>query len=106
LLARIATTAQGTLKVGDPAMLFVRPEALNIAPDITPAPNRFAAMVKHEEFEGQIYNVFLEGSEGKEIKMSLVNIGTERQSAEGMNLTLEYVPEQAVVLPAGELASE
>ncbi|WP_373086244.1 ABC transporter ATP-binding protein [Sneathiella sp.] len=106
LLARIATSAKGTLKVGDPAMMFVRPEVCNIAEDPAPAHNRLTAMVKHEEFEGQIYNVFLEGSEGKEIKMSLVNIGQRRQSADGRSLTLEYVPEQAVVLPAGELASE
>ena len=106
LSARIATAAKGKLKVGDPAMMFIRPEACNIAADTAPATNRLTAMVKHEEFEGQIYNVFLEGAEGKEIKMSLVNMGQHRQSAEGNNLTLEYVPDQAVVLPAGELASE
>ncbi|MCR9213215.1 MAG: ABC transporter ATP-binding protein [Proteobacteria bacterium] len=106
LAARIATSAKSNLKVGDAAMMFVRPEACNIAPDDAPGKNRLTAMVKHEEFEGQIYNVFLEGSEGKEIKMSLVNIGQNRQSAEGKDLTLEYAPEHAVVLPAGELASE
>ena len=106
LLSRIATSAKGKLKVGDTAMMFIRPEACDIAADTSPAANRFSAKVKHEEFEGQIYNVFLEGSEGKEIKMSLVNIGKQRASAEGNNLTLEYEPQQAVVLPAGELASE
>jgi spermidine/putrescine transport system ATP-binding protein len=106
LAARIASAAKGTLKVGDPAMMFLRPEACNIAADDAPARNRMTAIVRHEEFEGQIYNVFLEGSEGKEIKMSLVNIGQNRQSAEGKALTLEYQPDQAVVLPAGELASE
>lgn len=106
LLARIAPSALGKLNVGDPAMMFIRPEACSIAADSAPAKNRLTAMVKHEEFEGQIYNVFLEGSEGKEIKMSLVNVGQQRQSAQGHDLTLEYDARQAVVLPAGDLASE
>lgn len=106
LVARLATAATGKLNVGDPAMMFIRPESLNMATDTSPSKNRFSAVVRHEEFEGQIYNVFLEGSEGKEIKMSLVNVGQNRQSAEGHNLMLEYEPSQAVVLPMGELASD
>jgi len=106
LLSRMASSAKGTLSVGDDAMMFVRPEACNIATDTTPANNRLTARVVNEEFEGQIYNVFLEGSEGKEIKMSLVNVGQHRLSAKGSDLTLEYSPEQAVALPAGDLASE
>lgn len=106
LLARVAPSALGKMNVGDAAMMFVRPEACNIAADNTPATNRLTALVKHEEFEGQIYNVFLEGSEGKEIKLSLVNVGQQRQSAQGQNLTLEYDARQAIALPAGELASE
>ena len=106
LLSRIASSAQGKLKAGDDAMMFIRPEALNIAPDTDESNSHITALVKHEEFEGQTYNVFLEGSEGKEIKMSLVNAGQHRQSAQGQNITLEFSPEQAVLLPAGELASE
>jgi spermidine/putrescine transport system ATP-binding protein len=106
LLSRIASSAQGKLKAGDDAMMFIRPESLNIAPDTAESNSHITALVKHEEFEGQTYNVFLEGSEGKEIKMSLVNAGQHRQSAQGQNITLEFSPEQAVLLPAGELASE
>ncbi len=106
LLARIGTTAKGNLAVGDQAMMFLRPEACHLATETTPANNRFTAQVKHEEFEGQNYNVFLEGSQGKEIKMALVNEGQDRESAAGRALTLEYNPEQAVILPFGELASE
>jgi hypothetical protein len=40
------------------------------------------------------------------MKMSLVNQGKARESAKGSSLTLEYAPDQAVILPAGELASE
>ncbi len=106
LVARVASSVQGSLKVGDDAMIFIRPEAFRIATDTSKAKNRLAARVRHEEFEGQSYNVFLEGDAGKELKMSLINVGQQRESAQGQNLTLEYSPDQAVVLPAGELASE
>jgi spermidine/putrescine transport system ATP-binding protein len=106
LLSRIATSAKGTMNIGDDAMMFIRPEALSIADQPTDAKNHITALVRHEEFEGQTYNVFLEGSEGKEIKMSLVNVGQHRESAEGKDITLEYSPELAVALPSGELASE
>lgn len=106
LRARIATEAKGTLTEGAVAMLFVRPESLRIAGDDGRSDHHLTAQIKHEEFEGQAYNVFLEGDAGKEIKMSLVNQGQARQAAEGSALTLTYDPDQAFVLPAGELASE
>lgn len=106
LTARIPKSTKGALAVGDDAMMFVRPEALNIAEDTSAASNRFTARVQNEEFEGQIFNVFLEGDGGKEIKMSLVHQGKAHQSSKGTSLTLEYEPDQAVALPAGELASE
>ena len=106
LIARIPKDAKGNLGVGDNAMMFVRPEALDIAADNAPARNRFSARVHNEEFEGQIFNVFLEGDGGKEMKMSMVHQGKARESSKGTTLTLEYAPEQAVALPAGELASE
>lgn len=106
LRARVATSVRDSLNVGDEAMLFVRPESLRITADDDRSDHRVTARIKHEEFEGQAYNVFLEGDAGKEIKMSLVNQGQAREAAEGVNLTLEYDPNQAFVLPAGELASE
>lgn len=106
LSARVPKSRKGSLGVGDDAMMFVRPEALNIAADTSAASNRFTAKVHNEEFEGQIYNVFLEGDGGKQLKMSLVHQGRAHQSSKGSSLTLEYAPEQAVALPAGELASE
>ena len=68
--------------------------------------HHITARIKHEEFEGQAYNVFLEGEAGKEIKMSLVNQGQSRQSTEGHELKLTYDPNQAFVLPTGDLAAE
>jgi spermidine/putrescine transport system ATP-binding protein len=87
-------------------MMFIRPEALSIAKDDASANNHVKALVLNEEFEGQTFNVFLEGDGGKEMKMSLVNQGKARESAKGSSLTLEYAPDHAVILPAGELASE
>ena len=106
LLSRIATGAKDKLSVGDDAMMFIRPEALNISDDESKTKTRIGADVRHSEFEGQSYNVFLEGAEGKEIKMSLVNRGEARLYDAGVTLNLEYDADQAVAVPVGELASE
>ena len=106
LRARIGGAAKNNLKAGDEAMIFIRPEAFSIATDTGNTGNQVKALVTNEEFEGQAYNVFLEGDEGKQIKMSLVNQGKVRSSSMGKDMTLEYDPEQATVLPKGELASE
>jgi len=106
LRGRIAGSAKDGFREGDEAMLFIRPEALSIAPDSDRADHHITADIKHEEFEGQAYNVFLQSDAGKEIKMSLVNQGQSRKSAEGSAVTLTYDPSQALVLPAGDLASE
>ena len=73
LRARIATDAKDKLSVGDDTMIFIRPEALDISEQKAKTDTRITAQVKHSEFEGQTYNVFLEGDAGKEMKMSLVN---------------------------------
>lgn len=106
LRARVATATRGSLAAGDEAMLFLRPEALKIGSAESTEGTRILARVVNEEFEGQAYNVFLEGPKGGEIKMSLVNQGQARQSAVGSELILDYEPEQAIVLPVGELAAE
>ncbi|MGI9491322.1 MAG: ABC transporter ATP-binding protein [Geminicoccaceae bacterium] len=106
LRARIASSAKETLREGEDAMLFIRPEAFFIDPDDDKSDHHVGARILHEEFEGQAYNVFLEGDGGKEIKMSLVNQGQSRQSAEGSSIMLTYDPDQALVLPKGQMASE
>ena len=87
-------------------MMFIRPEALNISKQKTRSDTRIKANVRHSEFEGQAYNVFLEGSEGKEMKMALTNRGETQLYDAGLQLTLDYQADQAVALPAGDLASE
>jgi len=106
LRARVSTGAAGKLNVGDDAMMFIRPEALHLSDEKTKTDTRIKASVLHSEFEGQSYNVFLEGSEGKELKMALTNRGEARLFDAGVELTMKYDAAQAVAVPAGELASE
>ena len=105
LRGRIATGAQGKLSVGDDAMMFIRPEGLSLT-DKEASDTRIMAEVHHSEFEGQSYNVFLEGTEGKEMKMALTNQGEAQLFDAGSNLAMSFDAHQAVIVPAGELASE
>ncbi len=106
LRARIGSGARGKLAVGEDAMLFIRPEAFGIGGDGEAGDHAIPARIRHEEFEGQAYNLFLESQGGKEIKMSLVNQGQTRRSAPGSAVTLAYDPGQALVLPEGQMAAE
>ncbi len=104
LLAQITPTQVGKLGVGDDAMMFVRPEALIKGKGKDK--NTITANVVNEEFEGNSFSVFLEGDGGKLIKMSVPNIGQDSIASRGQNLSLHYDVNNAVVMPAGELASE
>jgi len=106
LRARIASSAKDSLAVGEDAMLFIRPEAFFIDGNGQRGDHHLGARILHQEFEGQAYNVFLESEGGKEVKMSLVNQGQSREAAEGSAITLTYNPDQALVLPKGQMASE
>ncbi len=106
LRGRISTGAMGNLKVGDEAMMFIRPEALSVSDKKTKTDTRIAVNVHHSEFEGQTYNVFLEGDGGKDMKMSLTNSGGSQVFEANDKLTLQFEADQAVIVPAGELASE
>ena len=106
LKARVSSAVRGKLKVGDDAMMFIRPEAFDIAEAKSNSDTCIRANVRHSEFEGQTYNVFMEGDAGKEIKMSLTNRGEARLFDAGVELIMQYEASQAVVIPVGELASE
>ncbi len=106
LRGRITTGAVGNMKVGDDVMMFIRPEALEVSGKKSLTDTRIVAHVHHSEFEGQSYNVFLEGSQGKELKMSLINRGESQLFEPNDKLVLQYDVDQAVIVPAGELASE
>lgn len=106
LMARISTANQGKMKEGDDAMLFIRPEAFALAPLGTQGDHFVTAQVTKEEFEGNVFNIFMEGEGGKEIKVALPNLGQSFESHKGEPMTLEYEVHNAVALPAGVLATE
>ncbi len=100
---RIASSALGKLSVGEKAMLFIRPEAIVLS---RKEENALEATVETEAFEGQATHLILRSDSGQAIRMSLVNRGEIRDTQAGTRQYLSFSPEQAVVLPAGELASE
>ena len=104
LLSKITPTAVGKLNVGDDAMMFVRPEGLSIGEG--EAKTTISAKVLNEEFEGNTYSIYLEGEGGKQIKMAMPNLGRDPQKAKGDMVSFNYDPDNAVVMPAGDLASE
>lgn len=106
LLARITSAQIGKMSVGDDAMMFIRPEALALGKAKAESKTTISANVVNEEFEGNSFSVFLEGDGGKQIKMSVPNTGQDNISAKGENLSLHYEASNAVIMPAGELASE
>ena len=106
LLARITPTQQGKMAVGDDAMMFIRPEALALGKADPSSPTTITANVVNEEFEGNVFSVFLEGDGGKTFKMATPNLGQDKISTAGEDLSLHYDANNAVVMPAGELASE
>jgi len=106
LLARVTPTQVGMLGVGDDAMMFIRPEALELGADTGNDKTTISANVVNEEFEGNSFSVFLEGDGGKLIKMAVPNVGQDHISDKGVNLSLHYDVNNAIVMPAGELASE
>jgi len=106
LVARISTANQGKMKKGDEAMMFIRPEAFSLAADGGTEKHSVTATVTNEEFEGNSFSIFMDGDGGKEIKVSLPNLGQSFESHKGHPMTLGYEVNNAVIVPAGELASE
>ena len=106
LRARVSTGATGKLGVGDDAMMFIRPEAFSIVKQKTETGTQIAATVQRSEFEGTSYNIYTEGGAGKEISVSVANRGDAHMYDSGTALNLDFDPHRAVVVPAGELASE
>ena len=106
LLARVSTANVGKMKEGDSAMIFIRPEAFELARTGTEGDHYVSARVVNEEFEGNVFNIFMEGDGGKEIKVSLPNVGQSFDSHKGETMTLRYDVRNAVAMPAGVLATE
>jgi spermidine/putrescine transport system ATP-binding protein len=95
-----------SLREGDEAILFVRPERMRTsadAPDHNIADhNIIESPVTHQEFEGPFVNVFLEAVQGRPIVVQTANAGNGQGWQPGMAVRVSFRPEDAVVLPRSD----
>jgi spermidine/putrescine transport system ATP-binding protein len=105
LRGRLSQGAARKLAAGDEAIVFVRPEAIAFV-NGGALDNRFEAKLAQEEFEGSFRHIVLEGANGQQIKMSVINSGDSLTHALGDRLSVGFEARMGVVLPRGPLASE
>ena len=94
------------LKVGDDAILFIRPESLALYNGKKPVENHIETSVLSQEFEGQSVHLHMKGSGNKAIVMSSTNDGSPIALKQGDGVKLTFNADRAVTLPMGELADE
>jgi spermidine/putrescine transport system ATP-binding protein len=96
----------GSLQVGDEALLFVRPERVELVGEGAPetAGNRIDATVERRDLEGSFVNLFLRAGDQR-ISVHLTNAGSGRDTMSGAH-RIGFRPEDAVVMAAGEVARE
>ncbi|NJM30804.1 MAG: ABC transporter ATP-binding protein [Rhizobiales bacterium] len=92
------------LKVGDRAILFVRPELFKLGKGSAGA--ALSSRVKSVAFEGNITNLFLNGAAKKDIALSIGRHGSADIPGQGEKATINYDPSYAVALPEGKMARE
>jgi spermidine/putrescine transport system ATP-binding protein len=93
------------LKEGDDAILFIRPESLQLANG--DGENTFETEILKEEFEGNFAHLFLRGeNEDKNIKLAIINDGNVPHLNIGEKTKIRFDADQATALPFGELADE
>ncbi len=104
--ARCSKNPDSKVKTGDDVYVFVRPESLRfVSEDFKD--NQLKATVYHEEFEGNMWQVFLDiSSTQKRVKMSYVNDGSIRSHSGEKDLPVGFSSEAAIALPQGPLAAE
>jgi spermidine/putrescine transport system ATP-binding protein len=91
------------LKKGDDAVLFVRPEALSIGKG--GADSSLQAKIKTVAFEGNMTHVYLDGTSGKDLVISLGR-AQEAKLVPGSMTQLSFDPNAAIALPQGAMARE
>ena len=97
---------EAQLKKSDNAFVFVRPESLKVVNGAR-YDNTIKATVAQEEFEGNLWQVFLElPNVNKRMTMSVVNDGRELGHDTGAQVDIGFPAELAVALPEGPLAAE
>jgi spermidine/putrescine transport system ATP-binding protein len=104
-VGRLRGRNRGALSVGDPAVLFVRPETFALGPGREDG--SLETEVLNVAFEGNMTHLFLRGPSSKKPVMVTVPRGTGAAIPEqGSRAAIRFDPEDALVLPAGSLARE
>ncbi len=98
------TSKNQSLRKGDDAFVFIRPESIKFDSGLD---NSLQARVRNQEFEGNFWQVFLDvEGENKGLKLSTVNDGRHHENISGDTVSVGFNADLAVVLPAGPLAAE
>jgi spermidine/putrescine transport system ATP-binding protein len=92
------------LKVGDNAILFIRPELLKLGKD--QPDNTLTSEVQTVAFEGNATHVFLKGPTKKDMVLSIARHTKDDPPEQGARTPISYDPAYAYVLPPGKVARE
>jgi spermidine/putrescine transport system ATP-binding protein len=92
------------LRQGDKAILFVRPESLDLGAGA--ADTTLSSTVKSVAFEGNMTHVYLEGSGKKDITISVGRQNGTRIPEQGQLAQISYDAALGLALPEGQLARE
>jgi spermidine/putrescine transport system ATP-binding protein len=103
-MGRLRGTNPNNLKMGDKAILFVRPENLKLGKGAADA--SFSAPVKSVAFEGNMTHVYLNGPTRKDITVTVGRHGGKPIPGQGASAAVNYDPGMGLVLPEGKMARE
>ncbi len=100
-----ARVGRGVSK-GDQALLFVRPEHMQLGTAATSAANVIGSTFSHAEFEGNFVNVFCRNGENKPLMCQTPSDPAMLALVQGAAMPVGFDAADAVILPAGEMARE
>lgn len=103
-LGSLKGTAAGgrTYKSGDQCYIFVRPEQL-VLQGTGASENAFEVQARKEEFEGNARHLFVDANDIN-LRVTRTNTGVAADSLSGSSVKVGFDPQNAMVLPFGELA--
>jgi putative spermidine/putrescine transport system ATP-binding protein len=99
----VRACARDDIDVGQRVQMAIRQESIRLAPASVPAtstPNRFPATVVFHAFAGQAHHYVLQLADGRELEVATP--GTEAPLARGVKTTVEWAPEDIILLLEGE----